>query len=208
MRKLIFLLVWFQLYAFNLSAGCEPRLDIYNLSSNQFVGSVKQDGQSYSFTLNPTDSIRLTSFSNQGAIGSCVMNITSIYFNDSLIFSQNNLYSKTFTLVCKPGEYKVNAYVGYYFKIINSLAVGINEYQQELSNINLFPNPAHETVNISSEEPLKNVRLYNSNAFLLKEFEPNASVFSFPINELPNGVYFIFITTSDNKKAVRKFAVR
>lgn len=209
MKKLVFLYSLFQLVAFHLSAGCEPRLAISKIyPSYKSIASIPgYSHRTFTIALNPTDSICVEATSNQGNMGSCRGKIEQIYYNDSLL-------PPTTTLICRPGVYKIcGSNTACTFTIFNSLDIILHKPDiilfKEAASINLFPNPAHEriTINSNSKEIIKSVSFYDLGLRLIKEIELNGSFLELPLNDFPQGVYFVFISTIDDKKFIRKLVI-
>jgi hypothetical protein len=91
--------------------------------------------------------------------------------------------------------------------------VGINETIPSVSNINIFPNPASNFINVRCilENPLQtNITITNSvgQVVLEKEFASSQKAFNenIALNNVSNGVYFITISNNGDKVS-RQFSV-
>lgn len=83
--------------------------------------------------------------------------------------------------------------------LVNCGITGIND-NAEISNIQIFPNPTNGLINIDTENPIKQVYLYNSIGSL--SLVPENTTFN--ISELPNGIYYISIEFESGKIEMKK----
>ncbi len=71
------------------------------------------------------------------------------------------------------------------------------------SQINIFPNPASDSINIKSDEKIKAVRLYSASGSLVKTENDNVRIMN--VSNLPKGNYLISIETesgTETKKII------
>lgn len=61
----------------------------------------------------------------------------------------------------------------------------------------LYPNPASQVVNVSSDFIINNIELYNTVGTLCKSMSCNARQAKLTISGLPNGIYVVMIHTTD-----------
>ena len=64
--------------------------------------------------------------------------------------------------------------------------------EQTNSRFLLYPNPAKEVLKLDLQEPVKSVKVYNSNGQLVKEIIQTGFV---PVADLPKGIYYLKIQT-------------
>ncbi len=82
---------------------------------------------------------------------------------------------------------------------------GVAQYR--LTNIQLFPNPANETLHVRCDIPMQKVEIYNVVGGLMMTVEPNASSTDLNISALSAGVFFVRITADGqvcNGKFIKK----
>ena len=82
---------------------------------------------------------------------------------------------------------------------------GVAQYR--LTNIQLFPNPANETLHVRYDIPMQKVEIYNVVGGLMMTVEPNASSTDLNLSTLPSGVFFVRITADGqvgNGKFIKK----
>ena len=82
---------------------------------------------------------------------------------------------------------------------------GVAQYR--LTNVQLFPNPANETLHVRCDIPMQKVEIYNVIGGLMMTVEPNASSTDLNLSSLPTGVFFIRITAEGqvcNGKFIKK----
>ena len=72
--------------------------------------------------------------------------------------------------------------------------------------ITLYPNPTENILKISSSTPLKNGVIYHLNGTKLKEWQwENSTELSISLIELPQGQYFISLSSDNQKTAIGSF---
>lgn len=91
------------------------------------------------------------------------------YYLDDVCVSTDSLYNETWTS----------------FNVLN----------YEIDQINLFPNPASDFINISSGVDLQQIQLINNLGQILFSGETNSVHYSFSIEEIPAGIYFLTVKT-------------
>lgn len=62
-------------------------------------------------------------------------------------------------------------------------------------NINVFPNPANDILNITSSETISEIEIVNTLGQVVKRIEVNADNAICNVNKLPNGIYVVRIRT-------------
>ncbi|MDD4108310.1 MAG: T9SS type A sorting domain-containing protein [Prolixibacteraceae bacterium] len=85
------------------------------------------------------------------------------------------------------------------------------EYQTDKYEVKVYPNPAESgrvTIDMNNYE-LFEIRMIDigGKEILLKKIAPGTSKTVLTINEIPNGIYFIKIKTTENKIYVKKLVV-
>ena len=93
-----------------------------------------------------------------------------------------------------PGTYYVDDFV---FSQIPS--TGIKTYNS--SSIRLYPNPATELLNISSENEILNIGIYNVEGQLVKYVSDHFN--SIGISDLSNGIYFVKVYTENGTETLK-----
>ncbi len=68
-------------------------------------------------------------------------------------------------------------------------AVGVESTRSE--NVNIYPNPSNEILNISSDKNIQKVVIYNSIGQIVLSTQENANVAKINITELANGLYTV-----------------
>ncbi len=93
---------------------------------------------------------------------------------------------------------------------INELICFINSLpasEKDDSLLQLFPNPASETLSIRSQKALKTISLYNLQGQLLNSLKTEGNTATVQTSQIGSGLYFISVTFADNTVQARKFAV-
>jgi len=89
--------------------------------------------------------------------------------------------------------------------VIAGIEEGHNSIPFDHNPIMLYPNPAKQILNIISQVPLTDIKLYDISGLLIKH---NAiSNRTIDISGLKNGIYFVKLTAGD-KKIIEKFIVQ
>ncbi len=97
--------------------------------------------------------------------------------------------------------------------VIYPSGVGLNEGEYIKNNISIYPNPASDVLNIEfnhiQDANFKTVLIYNTLGELIHEEELllKNSVASFHTNELPNGVYYLFLKSDRSINVSKRFVV-
>ncbi|MBA3683214.1 MAG: T9SS type A sorting domain-containing protein [Bacteroidetes bacterium] len=147
-----------------------------------------------------------------------------VYYNNILVDS----FKKRFTLLQKPGHYKVTAKFNFSTipclwefdilpkptEIIN-IATGIKlSTITEINNetidpeILLFPNPATNNITVLNEyEEIKKVLIYNLSGELINSLQLNETKINIPLENFPSGIYFMHVATLSEKIIVKRFVV-
>ena len=72
---------------------------------------------------------------------------------------------------------------------------GLNEIKLEDNSVTLYPNPTNKDVNISSENIINSVEVFNSIGQKVYQTNVKAKGKTFDINSLSKGVYIIGVNT-------------
>lgn len=97
--------------------------------------------------------------------------------------------------------------------IVYASGTGLNEGEYIKNNISIYPNPASDVLNIEfnhiQDANFKTVLIYNTLGELIHEEELllKNSVASFHTNELPNGVYYLFLKSDRSINVSKRFVV-
>ncbi len=100
----------------------------------------------------------------------------------------------------------------YGFNSNHAIIIGIRgpelpENIEELNsqNINLYPNPANEILNITSAETISEIEIVNVMGQVVKRIEVNADNVACNVEDLTRGVYVVRISTESKVISQRKF---
>lgn len=93
----------------------------------------------------------------------------------------------------------------YFLETCDSLPLTIPELQLA-SAVNLYPNPASASVQISSpEDPVSAYIIYNMNGKeMIRNDESNTSVVEISVEQWDSGIYLVYITTASGQVHLRK----
>lgn len=83
--------------------------------------------------------------------------------------------------------------------------VGQHELQNEYM-VNVFPNPATNSVTIKSDSPVELISIYDQTGRFVRQISPNASPVMATTHELPNGWYVLHIKTK-NGNSIQKLVI-
>jgi predicted extracellular nuclease len=84
-----------------------------------------------------------------------------------------------------------------------SLYVGVKE--NELSKINLFPNPVTSELNIANMEGIQQIKIANLLGEVVGTYNVSGNSTAINVNSLPRGIYFISLWKDNSVSVTRKF---
>ena len=87
---------------------------------------------------------------------------------------------------------------------INNVSIAENEASDEIS---IYPNPARDFVNISGNDLINSVKVYNCLGMMVEEIEVNANEAEINTSDYNTGIYF-FNVQSENGNVVKKVVIR
>lgn len=83
--------------------------------------------------------------------------------------------------------------------------VGIEEVAIETSTeVKIYPNPATNELNISSDEEIKSITIYNIQGAMIAELNPNSAFSNLNISNYQTGLYFVKILTENDEMVTMK----
>jgi trimeric autotransporter adhesin len=90
---------------------------------------------------------------------------------------------------------------------VAGIAVGINSLREN-TQLSIYPNPANETINISSSKSIDEIKMTNmlGTEIIHKKFEVKSGTADIDISNLQNGIYFISII-SGKERTTKKLIV-
>lgn len=100
--------------------------------------------------------------------------------------------------------YSIDSNNRYYiddFKLIEGNVLSTNDFSA--NEFSVFPNPVRDNLNISSNEVVSNVAIYNVLGSLVHQSAPNAVSPSIDMSTFKSGVYFVEVTIGNSKKTVK-----
>jgi hypothetical protein len=65
------------------------------------------------------------------------------------------------------------------------------------SNVNIYPNPAQDVLQLKSDMPLIEVEIVDAFGKIVNRYKPNSSNLQIPLESLNKGLYFIRISSTD-----------
>ena len=65
-------------------------------------------------------------------------------------------------------------------------------------SFSVFPNPAHDVLNVESEQPIEEISLFNAMGQNLRNWLPSENTVQLNLSDLPAGVYFLKINTLES----------
>jgi hypothetical protein len=139
---------------------------------------------------------------------------------DSLFVSYNegaNWTNITGNLPQAFNEAEFTEYNGYVFYAFDILVAGEGVYrrgdfnslsEKEENDIEIYPNPASDKINVNSDQPLQSVAMIDisGRTVLVRNFNFNKSC-SLELPELPKGYYVLKLTTSSGNQVSRKVII-
>ena len=85
--------------------------------------------------------------------------------------------------------------------------VNVYENKAEENEISIYPNPARDFVNISGNDLINSVKVYNCLGMMVEEIEVNANETEINTSDYNTGIYF-FNVQSENGNLVKKVVIR
>ncbi|MEH6536450.1 MAG: FG-GAP-like repeat-containing protein [Psychroserpens sp.] len=76
--------------------------------------------------------------------------------------------------------------------------------ENQLNTTHLFPNPVKDILFLQSNESLQSVTVFDVLGKKVKSFKPKLNSYNFDVSSLTNGVYFVNILSSTNKRQTFK----
>lgn len=142
--------------------------------------------------------------------------------------NKTGFYGNLFTLNLKANQFITNDSIinfsisnikaitknGYNIPILNSTTKSINFqanavtsiHKQEYELTSIYPNPAQNTINVSSPTKIKNYEITSVLGDIVKQSTTNdSSKMAIDISDLAKSVYYISITTENGNKIVKQF---
>lgn len=87
---------------------------------------------------------------------------------------------------------------GFILKVNSANSVGIDEFDENI-NAQVYPNPVSSVLNIFSDTPINEIRIYNAVGKLVRTENKG----NFSVNDLPQGVYLMKVQTNLGNKSFR-----
>ena len=139
---------------------------------------------------------------------------------DSLFVSYNegvNWTNITENLPQALNEAEFTEYNGYVFYAFDILVAGEGVYrrgefnslsEKEVYDIEIYPNPASDRINLNSDQPLQSVAMIDisGRTVLVRNLNFNKSC-SLELADLPKGYYVLKLTTSSGNQVSRKVII-
>jgi CubicO group peptidase (beta-lactamase class C family) len=94
------------------------------------------------------------------------------------------------------------------WKYINALKCTTSEIQEidlHKNRLSLSPNPAASVIHVTTNQPIKEIRLFNSKGILVKSYAGLPPGNEIPLEALPQGMYIIQATSSDGSILSHRF---
>lgn len=84
----------------------------------------------------------------------------------------------------------------------------MNDNENEISSLALYPNPTDGFLNIASESIIISVRVYNQLGQLVFEEENKEGIIFINMNKLAKGLYFAKLIDATSKSDVKKVILK
>ena len=97
------------------------------------------------------------------------------------------------TILLKAGEYRL-----YSDKKLPEFKGPLTDSSVKLSNsdIRIFPNPATDRLQIEAPDAIQEIELISADGKILRKLQPNATRFTFELNGINRGLFFVRIKTT------------
>lgn len=90
----------------------------------------------------------------------------------------------------------------------NTGPLSVNENENEISSLALYPNPTGGFLNIASDSTIISVRVYNQLGQLVLEDDNNEGIIIINMNKLGTGLYFVKLVDTTSKSDVKKVILK
>lgn len=90
----------------------------------------------------------------------------------------------------------------------NAGPLSVNENENEISSLALYPNPTYGFLNIASESTIISVRIYNQLGQLVFEEDNKEGIIFINMNKLGRGLYFTKLIDTTSKSDVEKVILK
>jgi len=91
------------------------------------------------------------------------------------------------------------------YSFIAQLSDQLSTSEEVLNDINIYPIPAKDIINVTSKNNIKSIKIYNDLGQMVKRIkEFNSNHLSINISNLNAGIYYIYVTT-EKKSIIKKF---
>ncbi|MDR6922031.1 MULTISPECIES: T9SS type A sorting domain-containing protein [Chryseobacterium] len=98
--------------------------------------------------------------------------------------------------------YHGNTDRGYATLTMTATTLGTSEVAAENKKVNLYPNPAKETVSIKNADKIKSVEIYDSTGRKVRTANTDGE--NINISDLKSGIYYFEVTLKDGNKSYEK----
>lgn len=155
----------------------------------------------------------------------CIENITDSYIQSYIVNTSNVIVTwaiehegiTTFIevtydyIITLPGTYNVELIltcqggksIVYLITELDISLTGINI--NKTNDINIYPNPATDILNISLNENVKSLEITTITGSVISSFNANSNQMTFNVSDLSEGVYMIRFTNYDGSTVIKKF---
>ena len=114
-------------------------------------------------------------------------------------FFQSSTYNATATnmsITLAAGEYRL--YSDQQLPEFSTLATNISDNISQKKELLIFPNPAHHSIQIKSNDRIQNINIFSLDGILLKQVQTDQSEISINVSTFNNGLYLLQIRTTEN----------
>jgi hypothetical protein len=212
-----------QIYSSPLISLPEPGMSFgnyaYSCADTSVYGLIMQNGVNSLGKINPQTGLvtalpTLLNFDNYVSnSGGAIDPINLIYYFQTL----DNVGVKMVGLSLVDGSVASESYVsmnGDYFIMyrIQSDCYGANRARlnyitmnQEInhSNVNIYPNPAQEVLQLTTDLPMNEVEVIDAFGKIVNRYTPNSSNLQIPLESLNSGLYFLRISSAEGYSSRR-----
>jgi len=88
--------------------------------------------------------------------------------------------------------------------VITTVVENLSSDDHDISQLSLYPNPTEDILNISSENTIVWVEIYNQLGQLMIHASNNEGINQMPLNQLSAGLYFIHLKDFEGNEAIQK----
>ena len=78
-----------------------------------------------------------------------------------------------------------------------------SDHFEKLTNVNLYPNPSSDFININSADSIEEYSIYDLTGRIVKNSNPNSNNFRINVTSLNKGIYLVKLSSGDKTGSIK-----